>query len=100
MLSYYFDRRYTKAVLEVDVIRKLSALKWSGFPKLYGACITPNEVTYAVEQIEGNPFCKGTGLNATCYLAKDIMHYIFTTSNANLNALKFLTNVSKIQVSI
>ena len=87
--------RYQTAKKEIEALAKLEELKWNGIPKLYGACITPNRVTYAVSLVEGKPLCEGVGNSTSCLMAKKLIKYIVHTTKPTLTTLIYLHKVSK-----
>ena len=92
--SYFLlHNRYKTALKEIRVLRKLRDLNWFGVPKLYGACVAPNEIMYAVSRVKGTPLCSGVGANSTCLVVRELNSYILHTSKPTLATLTFLSKV-------
>lgn len=85
--------RYRTALKEIKTLRELNRLQWKGVPKLYGYCITPTEIVYAVSQIVGRPLCRGMGISMSCAIARDLAEHIETTPDPGLSTLTFLSKV-------
>uniref|UniRef100_H2ZQX3 Uncharacterized protein n=1 Tax=Ciona savignyi TaxID=51511 RepID=H2ZQX3_CIOSA len=87
--------RYRTALKEVNNLRRLRGLNWSGIPLLLGVCATNTSLTYAVTRVmNARAICPGRGLNVSCFFGEPFRNVLQNKPDPALAALTWVTKVT------
>lgn len=87
--------RYDSALREINNLRILNDLRFSGAPVIYGSCIEKDQVIYAVTRFsDSRKMCQGSGTDLRCAMAQDMVMQLKKSMDQKTEALKFLQKVS------
>ena len=68
-------------------------------PKLYGACVKKNDITYVVTEILGQPLCTGNGTDMQCALTKHMKKFMQERVDREYSTLLWLSKVVIVIIS-
>ena len=79
---------------EIKNLYKLNKLGFEGAPTIYGSCIEPERIIYAVTRFtDSAEICKGQGIDLSCAMGQDVIAKLRTAKQPGTEALKFLEKV-------